>query len=85
MRSSALIDGVSRPYWGSIRTVAAHFSIGLAGPHHKHSGVVWNSHEAASHRQDIVRPVDLVCTSPHPPRRSSAFKSLPSSPKIRAP
>ncbi|MFZ3180060.1 MAG: hypothetical protein WA156_07610, partial [Methylocystis silviterrae] len=59
VRSSALVDGVFRAVWpqglGSLRSVAAQFSIGVTGHHHRQSGVV----RSLGHRQDSVFPVVL--------------------------
>jgi hypothetical protein len=73
VQSSALVDGVVWLHSCSVRTVAAHFSIGSTGHNHTHSRVV----RLLDRRQDSVLPVVLACTSPHSPKRSSVFKFRP--------
>jgi hypothetical protein len=57
VHSSALIDGARSLQQGSGEAVAAHFSIGMTEPHHRHSSVVHPARQASGHRQDNVRSV----------------------------
>jgi len=57
VHSSALIDGARSLQQGSGEAVAAHFSIGMTEPHHRHSSVVHPARQAGGHRQDNVRSV----------------------------
>ena len=59
MQSSALIDGMMSLQQGSMRSVAAHLSIRMTEPHHRHSRVVQGAPEVRGHRQDSVRSVVL--------------------------
>jgi hypothetical protein len=57
VHSSALIDGVKSLQQGSGEAIAAHFSIGMTEPHHRHSNVVHMARDVRGHRQDSVRSV----------------------------
>lgn len=57
VHSSALIDGVFRLHWGSARTVAAQFSIGLTEHRHRQSSAVRSTVVRRGRRQDNVRSV----------------------------
>jgi hypothetical protein len=59
VQSSAFIDGTMSLQQGSMRSVAAHLSIGLTEPRHRHSRVVYGAPEVRGYRQDSVRSVVL--------------------------
>ena len=65
----ALLRAHRRLDWdhlGSGRSVAAHVGIGLAGQHHRHSGVV---RFEPGHRQDSALPAFHGLHQLHPPQR----------------
>ena len=59
MQSSALIDGMISLQQDSLRSGAAHLSIRMTEPHHRHSRVVQGAPDVRDHRQDSVRSVAL--------------------------
>jgi hypothetical protein len=80
VHSSALIDGTNVLQQGSRQFVAAHLSMGMTEPHHRHSGVVHLAREVRGHRQDSVRSVvRLLHQILVRLWRSSVFKALRSS------
>jgi hypothetical protein len=70
LHSSALVDGLFRLPFGSAPTVEAHFSIGLTGHYHRHSGAIRPAARRYGRKQDIVRPfVDGLHRSDLPPKK----------------